>query len=82
MSDVALDLTAARARLAGAVATFALKDPVPSPCVSVCRMDAGRVLCVGCLRTIPEISAWSRMTDDDKRAVWARIEQRLVETTP
>ena len=82
MSDVALDLIAARARLSDAVATFGLKDPVPSPCVSVCRMDAERVLCVGCLRTIPEISAWSRMTDDDKRVVWARIEQRLVETTP
>ena len=82
MSEVAIDLIAARARLAGAVANFSSKIPVPSPCVSVCRMDAARAFCEGCLRTIPEIAAWSRMTDDDKRVVWACIEQRLVETTP
>lgn len=81
MTEVAIDLIAARARLAGALATFGLKNPVPSPCVSVCRMVAATALCEGCFRTIPEIAGWSRMNDDDKRVVWARIEQRLVETT-
>ena len=53
---------------------------VPSPCVSVCRMDTPRQYCLGCLRTIDEIAGWSRMDDAGKRAVWALIEQRL-ETT-
>jgi len=49
---------------------------MPSPCVSVCKMDAQRVLCQGCLRTIDEITRWSRMADGDKLAVWHLIAQR------
>lgn len=39
-------------------------------------MDAQRVYCLGCLRTIEEIRAWSTLSDADKRTVWTRIEQR------
>ena len=49
---------------------------VPSPCINVCRMDPASGLCEGCLRTIDEIAAWGAMADDDKRAVWQRLEQR------
>ncbi len=49
---------------------------VPSPCIDVCRMDAASGLCEGCLRTLDEIAAWSRMADADKRAVWAALERR------
>jgi predicted Fe-S protein YdhL (DUF1289 family) len=49
---------------------------VPSPCVSVCRMDAASGLCEGCLRTLDEIAAWGAMGDDGRRAVWRSIEQR------
>lgn len=55
------------------------RDPahrVPSPCVSVCRMDPDNGLCSGCLRTIDEIIAWGRMEESDKRAVWASIVAR------
>lgn len=50
--------------------------PVPSPCISVCRMNARSGLCEGCLRTIDEIVAWASLSDDAKRAVWAAIRQR------
>jgi predicted Fe-S protein YdhL (DUF1289 family) len=50
---------------------------VPSPCVSVCRMDAATDLCEGCFRTLDEIAAWGRMTEEDKREVWALIARRL-----
>ncbi len=49
---------------------------VPSPCISVCTMNAASGLCEGCLRTLDEIAAWSGMPDEDKRQVWALIEQR------
>lgn len=49
---------------------------LPSPCVSVCRMDAASGLCEGCLRTIDEIAAWGMLDDAGKRAVWLEIEQR------
>ncbi|MDQ6882441.1 MAG: DUF1289 domain-containing protein [Pseudomonadota bacterium] len=49
---------------------------LPSPCVSVCRMDASSGLCEGCLRTIDEIATWGMLDDAGKRAVWLKIEQR------
>ena len=49
---------------------------VPSPCVSVCRMDNEIGLCHGCLRTIDEIVAWGRMDESAKRRVWRDIAQR------
>ena len=51
---------------------------VPSPCISVCRMDARTGWCEGCLRTIDEIARWSSLDDDAKRAVWDAIETRHV----
>lgn len=51
---------------------------VPSPCVNVCRLDESRGLCIGCRRTLAEIGAWSRLSDADKLAVWAQLEQREV----
>ena len=65
----------ARVRTMQAAAAEATQ-PVPSPCVSICRMDPAGGLCVGCLRTIDEIAQWSTMTDDDKRAVLGLIEAR------
>ena len=53
--------------------------PVPSPCISVCRMHARSGLCEGCLRTLDEIAAWSTLGDEAKRVVWQRIEQRQAE---
>ena len=50
--------------------------PVPSPCINVCRISAATGLCEGCRRTLDEIAAWSRLSDADKRAVWALLEQR------
>jgi len=51
-------------------------EPVASPCINVCRMDAASGLCVGCWRTIDEIAAWSRLDDEGKRAVWQAIALR------
>jgi len=56
--------------------TNTIPSPVPSPCVSLCKMDSERRYCMGCLRTIPEIVAWGKADDDFKRAVWAELAQR------
>ena len=53
-----------------------LASPVPSPCVSLCKMNRDSGLCEGCLRTLDEIIAWSKADDDFKRAVWAQLPQR------
>lgn len=52
--------------------------PVASPCVSVCVLDpGGSGVCTGCGRTLEEIAAWSDLTDAQRRAVIARLAQRL-----
>ena len=53
---------------------------VPSPCVSICVVHPTTGLCEGCLRTLSEIGDWSRLSDDDKRGVWQRIQWRLSAT--
>jgi prolyl-tRNA editing enzyme YbaK/EbsC (Cys-tRNA(Pro) deacylase)/predicted Fe-S protein YdhL (DUF1289 family) len=50
-------------------------DP-PSPCISVCRMDPLSGLCIGCMRSIDEIAAWSTLAPPARREVWRSIEQR------
>ncbi len=52
---------------------------IPSPCVSVCRLDERSGWCEGCLRTLDEIAAWAAMDDRAKRAVWKLLPQRRAE---
>jgi predicted Fe-S protein YdhL (DUF1289 family) len=51
---------------------------VASPCVNLCRMDAASGWCAGCMRSIDEIVAWSRLDDAGKRTVWARLPARRI----
>ena len=49
---------------------------VPSPCISVCRMDAATGWCEGCFRTLDEIASWGMASDEEKRAVWDMLVER------
>jgi len=49
---------------------------VPSPCVSVCRIDPETSLCHGCLRTIDEIADWPRLNDEQKDEMWRILWKR------
>ena len=65
-----------------AVLARASTENVPSPCSSVCRMDAQRAFCEGCLRSLDEIRLWSTASDLQKKAVWALIAQRITALEP
>ncbi len=39
-----------------------MRDEVQSPCVKLCVIHPEERLCVGCMRTIEEISGWSRLS--------------------
>jgi uncharacterized protein len=52
---------------------------VSSPCRNVCVMDEASGYCTGCGRTLDEIALWSVLDDDDKRAVWALLPERLAQ---
>ena len=45
------------------------RDEVQSPCVKICTIHPTERLCVGCLRSIDEISAWSQMTPAERAAI-------------
>ena len=47
-----------------------------SPCNKVCVMDAEGRYCLGCARTLDEISRWSSMTDEERAAVLAQLPAR------
>ena len=49
---------------------------IASPCINVCKMDAQTGLCAGCLRTIDEITAWSRLDESRRRHVLAAVAGR------
>ena len=52
------------------------RDEIDSPCVKVCVIHPSSRICTGCLRTIDEIGAWSRMTPEARRAVMAELPSR------
>ena len=52
-------------------------EDVPTPCISVCRVNADDGLCEGCFRTLGEISAWGRSTAANKRELWKTIMHRV-----
>lgn len=79
-SNAALHHGAARqallARAQHVLADDARAAPVPSPCVSVCQMDGATGLCAGCLRSLPEIGAWSGLGEAARREVWLHLAHR------
>ena len=40
--------------------------PIKTPCVKVCVVDGESGLCLGCYRTLHEVAAWARFSDDDR----------------
>jgi len=57
------------------------RDEIESPCVKICVIHPDTRLCVGCSRSIDEISAWSRMTPDARRTVMAELPTRSAAPT-
>lgn len=74
----AIDLLAVRARQLGADGLFRAEnaEPVPSPCISVCRMSSDRSHCLGCYRTLDEIRLWSGADSTLRRDIWTRLLDR------
>ncbi|WP_269144634.1 DUF1289 domain-containing protein [Nitrogeniibacter aestuarii] len=49
---------------------------VESPCTNVCQMNPATGYCLGCYRTIEEITAWSRLDDAGKRVILRNVAER------
>lgn len=55
---------------------------IPSPCINICKMDADNGLCLGCFRTIEEITRWSRIDDEQRAHILAAVTRRRMESDP
>lgn len=49
--------------------------PVASPCVNICALDDADI-CIGCQRSVEEITRWSRMTNSERRVVLELCHER------
>ncbi len=56
------------------------REEVESPCVKICVIHPETRLCTGCARSIDEIAAWSRLSQDARRAIVEDLPNR--ETAP
>ena len=45
---------------------------IPSPCVAICRIAAGK--CIGCGRTAEEVEMWPYMSNSERAAILAKLE--------
>lgn len=52
------------------------KTPMRSPCINICQIDPKSRLCIGCYRSLDEIAAWSRLTDQERELIMARLPER------
>jgi len=52
------------------------RDEVDSPCVKICVMHPDAKLCVGCFRSLEEITEWSSMTAERRQEVMAELADR------
>lgn len=52
------------------------RDEVESPCVQLCVIHPEARICAGCLRTLEEIAAWSRMSPEDRSRIMADLPGR------
>jgi predicted Fe-S protein YdhL (DUF1289 family) len=49
-----------------------------SPCVRTCVIDQQSKFCVGCGRTLHEISFWTRYTREERQRILQQLPARLI----
>lgn len=52
---------------------------IKTPCIGLCSTVYGDLVCRGCKRFHHEVIHWNGYNDEQKRAVWLRLEQLLVQ---
>lgn len=54
---------------------------VPSPCISVCRLDEQKI-CTGCYRPVEHIREWRSADDQRRRQICQEAQARLAQAAP
>ncbi|MGA8970912.1 MAG: DUF1289 domain-containing protein [Pseudolabrys sp.] len=51
---------------------------IETPCVKICTLDARIGLCLGCGRTVDEITRWATMSATERTQLMRELPSRLV----
>ena len=51
-------------------------NTIPSPCISVCMYDDTESFCIGCYRTVEQLTNWWIYTREEKEKALEDIQQR------
>ncbi|WP_116597537.1 DUF1289 domain-containing protein [Primorskyibacter marinus] len=52
------------------------RDEIASPCVNLCVVHPEARLCTGCLRSIDEITRWSKMPAEERQQIMDTLPAR------
>lgn len=52
------------------------RNEIESPCVKICVVHPQARICTGCLRSIDEITRWSKMSHEERRDVMEALPER------
>ena len=52
------------------------RDEAESPCIKLCSIHPEERICIGCLRSIEEITSWSRMSPELRREIMDALPTR------
>ena len=56
--------------------------PIKTPCIQVCVVDGESGLCLGCYRTLQEVAAWARFSEDERARLMAELPARRCRIRP
>lgn len=51
---------------------------VLSPCKKICQISQDGKYCIGCLRTVLEISNWSKFSDEKREKIFVQLKKRKI----
>ena len=58
------------------------REEVESPCKKICVIDPDQKICIGCFRTISEISNWSKFTHAVRSELKKTLQIRAAKFSP
>ncbi len=50
--------------------------PIASPCINICTLDQRSGLCMGCKRTVEEITRWTSYSDEQRTEIMRSLPSR------
>lgn len=54
---------------------------IESPCIKICKVDSNGI-CVGCYRSVEEISNWFKSTDAERQGIMESVAERKATAKP